>query len=119
MTIVGKPDLPARRLPPHPYPYRMGARPCRRRRSGSRLGRQGRQNIRRNPMPHIPPISDDDAGPEQQILFAHSTNMFGRVAHAVRPAAHSPKLAQSLSVFLVAPPSTTSPATPHKPNKTK
>lgn len=53
-------------------------------------------------MPHIPPVTDEEAGPEQQALFRHSTNMFGRVANAIRTAAHSPKLAQSIYGFIVA-----------------
>lgn len=53
-------------------------------------------------MPHIPPISDAEAGPEAATLFRHSTHMFGRVANAIRTAAHSPKLAQSIYGFLVA-----------------
>jgi hypothetical protein len=53
-------------------------------------------------MPHIPMITDEEAGPEAEILFKHSTQMFGRVANAVRTAAHSPKLAQSIYGFIVA-----------------
>lgn len=53
-------------------------------------------------MPHIPPVSDDEADAEQQALFRHSTQMFGRVANAVRTASHSPKLAQSIYGFIVA-----------------
>jgi len=53
-------------------------------------------------MAHLPIISDEAAGPEARTLFEHSTKMFGRVANAVRVAAHSPKLAQSIYGFLVA-----------------
>lgn len=53
-------------------------------------------------MAHLPIISDEEAGPEAQILFEHSTKMFGRVANAIRVAAHSPKLAQAIYGFLVA-----------------
>ncbi len=53
-------------------------------------------------MAHLPMISDEEAGPEARTLFAHSTKMFGRVANAIRVAAHSPKLAQSIFGFLVA-----------------
>lgn len=53
-------------------------------------------------MGHLPMISDEEAGPEAKSLFKHSTKMFGRVANAIRVAAHSPKLAQSIFGFLVA-----------------
>ena len=53
-------------------------------------------------MAHLPIISDEEAGPEARALFEHSTKMFGRVANAIRVAAHSPKLAQSIFGFLVA-----------------
>jgi len=53
-------------------------------------------------MAQLPIISDEEAGPEARVLFKHSTRMFGRVANAVRVAAHSPKLAQSIFGFLVA-----------------
>lgn len=53
-------------------------------------------------MAHLPIISDEEAGPEARTLFEHSTKMFGRVANAIRVAAHSPKLAQSIFGFLVA-----------------
>lgn len=50
----------------------------------------------------LPIISDDDAGPEARSLFEHSTRMFGRVANAMRVAAHSPKLAQAIYGFMIA-----------------
>jgi hypothetical protein len=53
-------------------------------------------------MAHLPIISDEDAGPEARALFEHSTKLFGRVANALRVAAHSPKLAQSIFGFYVA-----------------
>ena len=53
-------------------------------------------------MGHLPMITDEEAGPEAKTLFEHSTKMFGRVANAVRTAAHSPKLAQSIFGFIVA-----------------
>ena len=53
-------------------------------------------------MAHLPIISDEEAGPEAKILFEHSTKMFGRVANALRVAAHSPKLAQAIFGFYVA-----------------
>lgn len=53
-------------------------------------------------MAHLPIITDEEAGPEARTLFEHSTKMFGRVANAIRVAAHSPKLAQSIYGFLVA-----------------
>ena len=50
----------------------------------------------------LPIISDEDAGPEARSLFEHSTRMFGRVANAMRVAAHSPKLAQAIYGFMIA-----------------
>ena len=50
----------------------------------------------------LPIISDEEAGPEAKSLFEHSTKMFGRVANAMRVAAHSPKLAQSIYGFMIA-----------------
>jgi len=49
----------------------------------------------------IPAISDDQASPEAKVLFDHSVAMFGRVANAMRVAAHSPKLAQAIFGFMV------------------
>lgn len=48
---------------------------------------------------HIP--TDDEASSEQEVLFRYSTEMFGRVANAVRVASHTPKLAQSIFSFIV------------------
>ena len=53
-------------------------------------------------MAHLPLISDEEASPEAQIVFKHSKKMFGRVANALRVAAHSPKLDQSIYGFIMA-----------------
>ncbi len=53
-------------------------------------------------MARLPIIQDDEASQEAKIVFDHATNMFGRVANAVRVANHTPKLAQSLFSFIVA-----------------
>ena len=53
-------------------------------------------------MAHLTIPSDAEAKSEQEVLFEHSKQMFGRVANAVRVASHSPKLAQSLFSFIVA-----------------
>ena len=50
----------------------------------------------------LPIISDEEAGPEARSLFEHSTRMFGRIANAMRVAAHSPKLAQAIYGFAYA-----------------
>ncbi|NNE85117.1 MAG: hypothetical protein HKN28_14230 [Alphaproteobacteria bacterium] len=50
----------------------------------------------------LPIISDAEAGPAAKTLFDHSTKMFGRVANAMRVAAHSPKLAQAIYGFMIA-----------------
>lgn len=47
-------------------------------------------------------ITDEEASPEARVLFEHSTQMFGRVANAVRTAAHTPKVTQALFGFMVA-----------------
>ena len=52
-------------------------------------------------MAHVPIIQDEDADAEQAVLFKHSTQMFGRVANAVRAASNSPKLAQVIFGFIV------------------
>ena len=48
----------------------------------------------------VPIISDEEAGPEVRTLLYHSKQMFGRTANAVRVAAHTPKLAQSIFGFI-------------------
>ena len=53
-------------------------------------------------MAHLTIPSDQEATPEQSVLFEHSKKMFGRVANAVRIASHTPKLAQSIFGFIVA-----------------
>lgn len=53
-------------------------------------------------MAHLPIVSNEEAGPEQEVLFDYSTQLFGRVANAVRVASHSPKLAQIIYAFIVA-----------------
>lgn len=50
----------------------------------------------------LPILTDDDASPEARVAFEHSKRMFGRVANALRVAAHSPKLAQVIFGFIVA-----------------
>lgn len=50
----------------------------------------------------VPIISDEDASAEAKILFKHSKKMYGRVANAIRVAAHSPRIAQVLFGFIVA-----------------
>ncbi len=46
-------------------------------------------------------IQDEDASPEAKVIFDHSTQMFGRVANAVRAGAATPKIMQSLFSFIV------------------
>jgi len=53
-------------------------------------------------MAHISIPSDEEATPEQAVVFEHSKKMLGRVANAVRIASHTPKLAQSILGFIVA-----------------
>lgn len=50
----------------------------------------------------LPIISDEDASPLAQTILKHSKKMFGRTANAVRVAAHTPKLAQTIFGFIVA-----------------
>ena len=49
----------------------------------------------------IPIVSDEEASPEQAVLFEHCTKMLGRVANALRVASHSPKVAQALLGFMI------------------
>ena len=44
----------------------------------------------------IPIVTDEEASPEQAVLFKHCTKMLGRVANALRVAAHTPNVAQAL-----------------------
>ncbi len=53
-------------------------------------------------MSRVPIIQDEEATPEQAVIFDHSKIMFGRVANAVRAGSASPKLMQSLFSFIVA-----------------
>ena len=55
-----------------------------------------------NNMAYLPIPSDEEATHDQEVLFEHSKNMFGRVANAVRVASHTPRLAQSIFSFIVA-----------------
>jgi uncharacterized peroxidase-related enzyme len=49
----------------------------------------------------LPLVTDEDASPEAQTLFKHCRVLLGRVANALRVAAHSPRVAQSLVGFMV------------------
>jgi uncharacterized peroxidase-related enzyme len=49
----------------------------------------------------IPIVTDDEANPQQAVLFEHCSKMLGRVANAVRVAAHAPKIAQALLGFMI------------------
>ncbi len=49
----------------------------------------------------LPIPTNEEADEQQKVLFDHSTQMFGRVANAVRVASHTPKLAQSIFGFIV------------------
>lgn len=49
----------------------------------------------------IPIVTDDEASHEQAVLFQHCSKMLGRVANALRVAAHSPKVAQALLGFMI------------------
>ena len=50
----------------------------------------------------IPEISDEEASPEVQDLYENIKKMYGRVANAIRVAAHTPRIAQVLFGFIVA-----------------
>jgi AhpD family alkylhydroperoxidase len=50
----------------------------------------------------IPVISDEEASPEVQALFKNIKKIYGRVANAIRVAAHTPRIAQVLFGFIVA-----------------
>lgn len=49
----------------------------------------------------IPIVTDDEASAEQAVLFGHCRKMLGRVANALRVAAHAPRIAQPLLGFMV------------------
>jgi len=53
-------------------------------------------------MAMLPYIEDDNASPEAKVMFEHCEILMGRVANAVRMAAHSPKATQPLIGFMVA-----------------
>ena len=52
-------------------------------------------------MAHLPYIQNENASPEVKVLFESCERMLGRVANAIRVAAHSPKIAQALVGLLV------------------
>ena len=52
-------------------------------------------------MSHLPIVTDEEADPEQAVLFEHCEKMLGRVANAMRVAAHAPKIAQPLLGFMI------------------
>jgi len=56
----------------------------------------------KNDMPLIPLITDEEAGPEQKVLFENADRLFGRLANAHRVSAHTPRIAQVLYGFIVA-----------------
>lgn len=49
----------------------------------------------------IPIVTDENATPEQANFFKHCAKLMGRVANALRVAAHSPKAAQGLVGFMI------------------
>jgi uncharacterized peroxidase-related enzyme len=53
-------------------------------------------------MAMLPYVEDDNASTEVKVLFEHCEVLMGRVANAVRMAAHSPKVTQPLIGFMVA-----------------
>jgi len=50
----------------------------------------------------LPYVQDDTNSREVQILFEHCRSLLGRVSNAIRVAAHTPRVAQSLVGFMVA-----------------
>ncbi len=50
----------------------------------------------------LPYVQDDTSSREVQVLFQHCRSLLGRVANAIRVAAHTPRVAQSLVGFMVA-----------------
>ena len=52
-------------------------------------------------MAQLPILSDEEAGPEAQVVFDASRQMFGRVANAIRISSASPKMLQALFGFLL------------------
>jgi len=53
-------------------------------------------------MAKLPILTDEAAGPEALAVFDASRTMFGRVANAIRVAAHSPRMVQPMFGFLIA-----------------
>jgi AhpD family alkylhydroperoxidase len=49
----------------------------------------------------IAPVQDEDATAEQNVLFDYSRKALGRVADAVRVAAHKPRIMQPLFGFMI------------------
>ena len=49
----------------------------------------------------LPLVTDETTSPEAQVLFKHCRVLMGRVANALRVAAHSPRVAQSLVGFMI------------------
>lgn len=52
-------------------------------------------------MPLIPPVTNDQATPEQKVIFDHAEQMLGRVAEAVRVGANVPRVMQPLFGFMM------------------
>lgn len=52
-------------------------------------------------MAQLPYITDEEATGDVATLFEHNRKLYGRVANAIRVAAHSPKLAQAIFGFNV------------------
>ena len=52
-------------------------------------------------MSHLPIVTNEQADPQQAVLFEHCEKMLGRVANAIRVAAHAPKIAQPLLGFMI------------------
>ncbi len=50
----------------------------------------------------VPILSDEDASPEARVVIEHAKKMYGRVANAIRVAAHTPRIAQVLFGFIIA-----------------
>ena len=50
----------------------------------------------------VAPITDEEANPEQKVLFKNAARLFGRLANAHRVSAHTPRIAQVLYGFIVA-----------------
>lgn len=50
----------------------------------------------------IPIVTDEDASPEQTVLFKNAARLFGRLANAIRVSSHSPRITQVLYGFIVA-----------------